>query len=181
MVGHITNKVKISENFHDAKNASHLILPGVGSYASTLRKFKECRMYEQVAKEALESKKPTLGICVGMQIMSTVGDEFGHTMGLDWVPGQVSKISAPKLCLPHIGWNTTRSAQSDFAFLDRKDFYFVHSYAYKKNEFTVATCSYGEEFAAVTKNENIWGAQFHPEKSQYAGFQFLKKFLTTHY
>jgi imidazole glycerol-phosphate synthase subunit HisH len=164
------------------RNASHLILPGVGAYAAAMRKIVERLPLAELDIEVRDRGKPFLGICVGMQVLATRGYEFGEHSGLGWIPGTVRSLNGSELRLPHIGWNdvTWRRPDDLRAGLDETpDFYFLHSYAlFPDNPASiVATSQYGEEFCSIVRSDNIVGVQFHPEKSQRAGMALLRNFL----
>lgn len=174
---------KISREEKDIKNASHLILPGVGSFASSMNKIKQKIPIEVLEKEVLINKKPFLGICVGMQVLAEFGYEFQKSPGLGWVKGNVEKLNTKNLPLPHIGWNNI-NIKKEIKIFDNlqniNDFYFVHSYVLKpKNkENIISTTNYDDiDFCSALNIENIYGVQFHPEKSQKAGQQLIKNFL----
>ena len=126
--------------------------------------------------------KPFLGICVGMQVLSDEGNEFGKKEGLGWISGSVNILDSDNLPLPHVGWNDVdfkveKSIMNGL--LDNKDFYFVHSYYFEalKKENVIATTSYGKNFPSIVNKDNIYGFQFHPEKSQRTGQLILKNFI----
>ena len=134
-------------------------------------------------EQVFTAKKPFLGICVGMQVLATRGEEFGEHEGLDWIPGVVSKMVTCGLPLPHIGWNNVvpRTASPLLQhFEGEPDFYFVHSFVLQaeRPEDVAADCVYGQPFAAAIQRGNISGVQFHPEKSQKAGRQLIQNFLS---
>jgi len=185
MISILTSNVKISNNPSDIKAASHLILPGVGAFATAMEKIHKSIPLKVLQAEVFEKKKPFLGICVGMQVLATVGLEFGKCSGLNWIPGQVDKLRSEDLPLPHIGWNNItfkKPSSVTKRFTPEPDFYFLHSYAYKLEtvdpSYVIATAMYGEEFCAVIEKDNIFGVQFHPEKSQKAGKILLENFLS---
>lgn len=165
--------------------ATHIILPGVGAFADCMQGFMALTgMRAAVEKAVFEDKKPFLGICVGMQMLFQRGHEHGTHAGLGWFDGEVRMISPtdPTLRIPHMGWNTLQVkhenklcegiASGDFA-------YFVHSYAATQCNLAeiLATVDYGGEVVALIGRANIWGAQFHPEKSQAVGLRMLRNFL----
>lgn len=167
------------------KQATHLILPGVGAFAAAMRKLEGLELIDEMKEQVLVQKKPFLGICVGMQILASMGREFEDYPGLGFIQGTVDKIDAESygLRLPHIGWNELNVLQPSalLAHMSRTPiFYFVHSYHFSPVEknVIVATCEYGAEVVAVIEEENIFGVQFHPEKSQHDGLQLLKNFAS---
>lgn len=174
-------RCKVSNNKTDIKNSSHLILPGVGSYSNVMSKINKNLPYDIIQNVTLNKKKPFLGICVGMQILSDFGYEFTKTKGLGWISGEVKKINVKNKRLPHIGWNKIELQKTIplMKGLDKNYFYFVHSYIfrpkYKKN--IISYSSYEKKFVSIISNENIYGIQFHPEKSQVNGLQFLYNFV----
>ena len=164
-------------------NASHIILPGVGAFGSAMRKIKETLPLDTLEQEILTKKKPFLGICVGMQVMASIGVEFGEHSGLGWIEGRVDKMEIKGLPLPHVGWNNVISKKESpllEGLGNDPDFYFVHSYAFnvKNPESQLASTIYGEEFCSVIQHENLFGVQFHPEKSQRTGIKLMKNFLS---
>lgn len=174
--------VYISNKVSDLEKATHFILPGVGSFGGAMERIKKHIPLEALKKEVFVNKKPFLGICVGMQVLANYGNEFGRHEGLGWINGSVEKLEVD-LPLPHMGWNniTIRNEIPLVAGLtDHSDFYFVHSYAFKTEDerLSVATTDYGKEFTSIIRSENIYGVQFHPEKSQQAGKLLLKNFLS---
>lgn len=163
-------------------DATHLVLPGVGAYGAAMARIQRTLPMEAVREAVFAQGKPFLGICVGMQVLSDEGMEFGATDGLGWIPGRVERLEASGLPLPHVGWNDIREERSHpllNGLESTPDFYFVHSYAFQVSEpgDVIATVEYGSRFAAVVGRENVLGVQFHPEKSQRAGAQLLKNFL----
>jgi imidazole glycerol-phosphate synthase subunit HisH len=173
----------ISNDSETIRNASHIILPGVGAFGSAMEKIMTRIEFEVLEDEVINKGKPFLGICVGMQVLSDIGKEYGEHTGFGWIPGVVDKISSNSLPLPHIGWNDIIIKTDNPLFKDLKeyrDFYFVHSYALeaKHEEHVVATTEYGVTFNSIVQRDNIYGIQFHPEKSQKAGQLLLRNFLT---
>ena len=178
----IIDNVKISNDVKEIKNATHLVLPGVGAFGAAMQNIKKYIPLEVLEDEVLQKKKPFLGICVGMQAMASNSLEFGDNQGLNWIPGKVCKLSSANLPLPHIGWNNL-SFKKESEILDgineELDFYFVHSFKYElaNKNFLLATSEYGENFPSIINNENLYGVQFHPEKSQIAGKKLALNFL----
>lgn len=166
----------------DILNATHLILPGVGSFDIAIKKLSESIAIDFLNNEVLNKKKPILGICVGMQIMATNGYENTITNGLGWIEGSVKIIDSKKLSLPQVGWNNLILSKRKYDIvkeIEVKDFYFLNSYYFdvmnKKN--VIAYTSYGIKFPSIIQKNNIVGVQFHPEKSQKAGLQLIKNFI----
>jgi len=177
--------VKISSNIKDINSADKLVLPGQGS-------FKACRdgirnikgMSEELNESVLEKKKPIYGICAGMQLFGTTGYEEEKTPGLNWIEGDVVKInpSPASLKIPHMGWNELNIKNFSVMFRDVKSkshAYFIHSYEFIPKDKKVVSLStnYGKEMVAAVCYENIYGSQFHPEKSQETGIKILTSFL----
>ena len=175
-------EVLISKNPEDLKNADQIILPGVGAFPDGMKNLKALGIIPALEEEVLENKKPFLGICLGMQLLASAGEEYGLTPGLSWIKGRVRKFDVMDgLKIPHIGWNDVSSFPGAKLFngIDSSIFYFVHSYfMVPENSGVVsASCEYGEKFAASVEAGNIFGVQFHPEKSQKSGLKLLKNFL----
>ncbi len=166
--------------------AERIVLPGVGAFADCMRGLNAVPgMVETLREKVLKEGAPFLGICVGMQLLATVGVEFGRHAGLGWIAGEVVKITPedPNLKIPHMGWNEIRKAQSHpllEGIPDRAHAYFVHSFQLKPvlPDDLIATTDYGGPLTAMVGNENIAGTQFHPEKSQAIGIKLLENFLT---
>jgi glutamine amidotransferase len=165
--------------------ADRIVLPGVGAFADCMGGLTRLPgMVEALREAVLVKKVPFLGICVGMQLLATVGREFGDHKGLGWIGGEVVRLTPtdPALKIPHMGWNELRFVKSHplFAGLDGGvHAYFVHSYCFKPADkaHLLATAEYGGAVAAVIGAGNIVGTQFHPEKSQAMGLIFLGNFL----
>lgn len=165
---------------HEIEQSTHLVLPGVGSFEGCMRRLRELHLEEGLSSAA-EKGKPFLGICVGLQVLATRGLEFGVHAGLDLVPGEARPIRATNLRLPHIGWNTCRAINASPLISeheDEVDFYFLHSFhlATEERQHVTAVADYGEEVTAIVQRNNVFGVQFHPEKSQSAGLRLLRRF-----
>ena len=179
----IAGRVILSNDPAEIVRASHLVLPGVGAFGSTMRKMRSALPMELLERTVLIEQKPFLGICVGMQVLASRGLEFGDLAGLGWIAGRVERLEANGLRLPHIGWNDIVCKQAS-PFLDgldsKPDFYFAHSYAFyvENPDHVLATAHYGAEFCSVVRRENVLGVQFHPEKSQRAGLRLANNFLS---
>lgn len=167
------------------RQADRIVLPGVGHYADCAAGLSQRTGVTEALNEAVfRSRRPFLGICVGMQLMADVGREDVETRGLGWIPGAVERItpSDPNLPVPHMGWNTLTDMRDHPLFNGlgpEPHVYFVHSYALKaeKRDHVAARCDYGGKFVAAVARDNLFGAQFHPEKSQKAGQLLLANFL----
>jgi len=165
------------------KDVTHLMIPGVGAYSTAMDHVDALELRAPIRDFAAVGK-PVLGICLGMQVLSTFGEEGGASHGLDLIPGSVSRLQ-PRgdLVLPHVGWNTTRFAVEHPVFRKVKnglDFYFVHSYHFKCADpaHLLATSDYGQDFAAIVGKANVLGFQFHPEKSQSNGLKLIENFCS---
>jgi len=167
------------------KAAERIVLPGVGAFADCMRGLSSIPgMVPMLREKVLKEGAPFLGICVGMQLLATVGREFGDHAGLGWIAGEVVKIKPADTALkiPHMGWNELKIVQRH-KLLDGIESgahaYFVHSYHFVPAlpDDLIATTDYGGTLTAVVGNENIAGTQFHPEKSQATGLKLLSNFL----
>jgi glutamine amidotransferase len=184
--GGLSTSVEVSADPDHVRKASHVVLPGVGAFA-------DCRaglfaldgMVEALHEAVQETAKPFLGICVGMQLMGTLGLEHGEHSGLGWLNGTVRALepSDETLKVPHMGWNELELNNVDHPVLDglsdRPHVYFVHSYHFVCDSpvDVLATVDYGGPITAVVGRDNMVGTQFHPEKSQLAGLNFISNFL----
>lgn len=178
----ITSNVCVSNSEDEINAASHLVLPGVGSFESVISKVRSTLPINLILERICINKTPFLGICVGMQILATSGMEFGEHDGLGIIPGVVDLVKSEGQNLPHVGWNSVNFSSENELFSGIKsgeDFYFVHSYAMmpKNVEHIISTTFYGENFCSAIQHENIFGVQFHPEKSQIAGKKLFTNFL----
>ena len=180
LINRLGYDIKVSNKVEDIKKSSHLILPGVGAFGASIEKIKNNISIELLSDEVKVKKKPFLGICVGMQVLAEKGLEFGSHEGLGWIEGTVEKINAK--VLPHVGWNNIEMKKNSPIFSNIKnasDFYFVNSYAFKvkDNNFIIAETTYENTFCSAVQKENIFGVQFHPEKSQKVGQDIIDNFL----
>ena len=182
LVSFLGYDVIVSNERIEIESATHIILPGVGSFGAAMGKITTQIPLKVLKFEVFNNKKLFLGICVGMQVLMEKGYEHGEHDGLGWIPGTVEKLQVENLPLPHIGWNDIIIKQDSDLFTDLgdiKDFYFVHSYAIKTDDSYILTeTNYGSNFYSSIKKENIYGVQFHPEKSQKAGQKLIQNFLT---
>lgn len=168
--------VSQKEQFIDA---THIILPGVGAFDWAISKLNDSGLRKTLDLLVLEKKIPILGVCVGMQIMATQSEE-GLLNGLNWISGKVLKLDKNKI-LPHMGWNNVYPVTKSDLFNDIKnlEFYFLHSYYYKTEDdkHILTTSKYGSLFTSSICNKNIFGTQFHPEKSHKNGIKILENFI----
>lgn len=167
---------KVTKNAEDLRAADRLILPGVGAFPDAMRMLCESGLVEVIKEEV--QKKPLLGICLGMQMLFEKGYEFEETEGLGLIKGSVKLMTPENLPIPHIGWNELE-LNKPCKLLEKggEYVYFVHSYAADcPSENVAAYCDYGMKVPALVFNGNVYGAQFHPEKSGEAGLEMLKKF-----
>lgn len=176
--------VAIARSEADVAQASKLILPGVGAFDYAMESFRDSGMYEAATRRVVEDRVPVLGICVGMQMMASRSEE-GTAAGLGWVNGVVRKFDttqfAQRTHLPHMGWNDVHPTKSSHLFegLEKEArFYFLHSFYFECENpgDTLATAEYGSEFACAVNHENVYGVQFHPEKSHEFGARLLRNF-----
>jgi len=163
--------------------STHLVLPGVGAFSSGMRRLRESGLTESLLSHVNSLNRPILGICLGMQMLTNVSYEFGSYAGLGLIRGHVEKLpnEAPVLDLPHIGWSEVTYAPNMtlFSGIDQlSDFYFLHSFHVSvEQNCRIATARHGINFVAALEVDNIFGTQFHPEKSQTNGLRLLKNFV----
>ena len=174
-------QLKIIQGNFNPNNFDKIILPGQGAYATLISNLIKLKIIRPL-KQYLDDNKSYLGICVGMQILSDEGHEDQITKGLGIISGKIKKFSNKKLIIPHMGWNTIRVNKADPIVkknLNEKDFYFVHSYIYKNinKENILGLTTYGKNFPSIINKGNIYGVQFHPEKSHKNGLKLIKNFI----
>lgn len=187
-IGNVYDILKIDYKIIDLPNellqCTKIILPGVGAFDETMETLNKSGFRVELEKMVIHQKIPVLGICVGMQILSNGSDE-GRLSGLGWIPGRVKKFDKSilngKPKLPHLGWNSVEIKKNDsiLSGVDAEEgFYFIHSYYFEcLHEVDILTTTkYGLNFASSIKSDNIFGMQFHPEKSHQNGIQLLKNF-----
>lgn len=163
----------------DLISAEKIVLPGVGAFSPAIKRLRETGFVE-ILRERINDGVPLLGICLGMQLLMSGSEENGNSKGLDFIKGKVTKLTGDQK-IPHMGWNTLdfeRATPLNKGIETGKYAYFVHSYFCSPEDFNVVTSRtrYGESFASIIEHENIYGMQFHPEKSQQTGLQLLKNF-----
>ena len=171
----------ISGNPKSIKHTSHLVLPGQGAFETCINGLKSIPgMLEELSNYTLEQKKPFFGICVGMQLLANNSEENGNHAGLGWIEGTIRKLPSKNLKMPHMGWNSIKVLNNNFKITPKEaDYYFVHSYYFdcKHQENILAETNYGINFPSIVCKENIYGFQFHPEKSSDQGLDIIKSFL----
>ena len=171
-------KNHVSDNPDELNKSSKIIIAGVGSFDNFILKLEQNNIIDELKYQLIEKEKPFLGICVGMQILLEKSEE-GLKQGVGLIKGEVKKFSSDlNIRIPHMGWNYVKiKKRNDLINLNNQIFYFVHSYYPKVNEENIlATTNYGEEFPCIIGKKNIFGVQFHPEKSQKFGKDLLEKF-----
>ena len=177
--------VKVSSDVNDIKKSDKIVLPGQGSFKACKAGIDNIKgLQTELNESVLIKKKPIYGICAGMQLFATKGHEEETTLGLNWIAGEVNKLDlgASKLKIPHMGWNELKIKNNSKVFKDITDedhAYFIHSYEFIPEEKKVIslTSNYGKEVMAAVSLKNIFGSQFHPEKSQKTGMKILTNFL----
>ncbi len=175
---------KIVSTPKELDNYDKIILPGVGSFKKAMKLLKENNWINSININVKERKKYLFGICLGMQLLASESEEFGKTKGLELIKGKIKFLGnlGCKLKIPQIGWNSI-FIKKEHKFLkgvtNNMDFYFVNSYAFVPEEksFEIAKTNYDIDFCSIISKENIFGAQFHPEKSSKAGRKILENFL----
>jgi len=174
----------LSSKVADLERADRLILPGVGAYADGMANLRARGLVEPLTHLVVRRRRPVLGICLGFQLMARESSEFGRHEGLGWIDATVHRfdVKAQGLRLPHVGWNGVIQAKPGVLFSEIPEdglLYFVHSYTMRcaSAEIVTGLCDYGGPFVAAIEQDNIFGTQFHPEKSQLHGLKLLKNFL----
>ena len=170
----------ITSKVEEIEKADKIILPGVGAFGDASKKLKESGL-DKVVIEQAKKGKPLLGVCLGMQMLFDKSYEYGEYQGLSLIKGQVEYIDIPKeYKIPHIGWNALKFVKQSplLKYINEGDcVYFVHSYCAKNcNESLVATAEYHLDITAIVQKDNVFGCQFHPEKSGEVGLKILKAF-----
>ena len=178
--------VEVTSNLNKIKSSDKVVLPGQGSFKSCVDALNNIKgLVDTLNEFALGKKKPLLGICVGLQMFADVGHEEIETKGLGWISGKVSKIDNQndKFKLPHIGWNEIEIIKESKIFKNidnRSHMYFVHSYEFIPSDKNVisSTTDYASNIVCSVEKENIFGTQFHPEKSDKIGLRIIENFIT---
>ena len=176
-----SKNVSIGNNDNNILNATHIFLPGVGSYSQVMQNVKNRVNIKLLKKKLLGNEAMFLGICVGMQVLSDYGYENDKSEGLSLIKGSVKKMETKEV-LPHVGWNSinlNKNSKLLNQIPNKSDFYFTHSYSYhlEDNSSVISNTNYGLSFPSIINKFNIYGTQFHPEKSQSNGIKLIKNFL----
>lgn len=175
-------EVRVTSKAQEVADAQAVVLPGVGAFGACMQSLETSGLVDSVVSAA-RSGRPFLGICVGMQLLFDESDEFGPIAGLGILPGRVERLRARDVPIPHMGWNEVEIRECGQVLEETRNgsyFYFVHSYAAHPadDSLTAATTRYGgESIVAAVRRENVFGTQFHPEKSQQSGIRLLRGFV----
>ena len=177
--------IEVTSDLNNIKSSDKIVLPGQGSFKSCVEALNKIKGLTDTLNEfVINDKKPLLGICVGLQMFADIGYEGTETKGLGWISGKVSKIDNQngKFKLPHIGWNQINIVKDSKIFQNIENnshMYFVHSYEFVPNDKDVisATTSYSSNIVCSVEKENIFGTQFHPEKSDKIGLRIINNFI----
>ena len=177
-------RLRISDKEEEIDNADVIILPGVGAFEACVNNLKERSLIPILNEQLLIKKKPILVICVGMQLLASLSEENGEHEGLGWIEGRVKKLQLPEqFAVPHVGWNDVIMKKDSPIFnrnSQNSNFYFDHSYSFNCDEkYIVGYCNYGVKVTAAVQHENIFGVQFHPEKSQTSGLKLFRGFFNS--
>jgi glutamine amidotransferase len=184
MMKKIGAPARVSSNPADILSAEKLVLPGIGAFDQGIQSLRERGLIDILSKRVLNDEIPVIGVCLGMQLLGRASEE-GTEKGLGWVPATTRGFRNTPHCenlrVPHMGWNEAHARGTDPIMEDlhnKPRFYFVHSYhvVCENTDDIVATTPYGIEFTSILRHRNIWGAQFHPEKSHRFGMQLLTNF-----
>ena len=174
-------EVFISGNPRTIKNSTHIVLPGQGAFDTCMNGLRDTPgMLEEINNFVIDKKKPFFGICVGMQLLADNSEENGNHLGLGWISGTIKKLPSKTLKMPHMGWNSIKLVNKNTNIKPKEtDYYFVHSYYFdcKNIENILAETNYGINFPSIVNKENIYGLQFHPEKSSDQGLDIIGDFL----
>ncbi len=163
------------------RKSERLILPGVGAFGDAMENIKKIGA-DRAILEAVKAGKPLLGLCLGLQLLFSRSEEFGNHLGLNLIPGKVRRFQDSALPVPHVGWNQIEDIRTNPLLENISGgsyFYFVHSYFAEPDSdaHVLSWTTYGERFCSIANRGSVWGAQFHPEKSQDVGKQLLRNFL----
>jgi len=173
-------KCNITSSLDEIKLSDKILIPGVGAYSDAVDALHELKLFEEIQELVLVKKKPILGICLGMQLLANSSEESSDKEGFGFIDTQCKRFECD-LKIPHVGWNDIEVVNKDSLLfknvLNHSDFYFVHSYHFDENiDEKSSVVDYGYKFTSSIEKDNIFGVQFHPEKSQKYGLEILKNF-----
>ena len=171
---------RVTSSPEEVRQAKAIVLPGVGAFRDCIHELTRLKLLDTIIK-SIQDGKPYLGICLGLQILFTESEEFGHYEGMNIFPGRVIRFSNPTLKVPHMGWNSLNFQKNSpiFEGIDNRSFfYFVHSYYVIPDDTSIVsgTTDYGLNFTSMIWKDNVFACQFHPEKSQTVGLKILHNF-----
>jgi glutamine amidotransferase len=181
-LAHVGARVSVTHDHDELDECDGLVLPGVGAFPKAMRNLRELGLAELI-RARVEDGTPLLGICLGMQLLFDRSEERGATPGLGLIAGEVTRLQADGLRIPHIGWNEVRFERPSPLLAGLPDrgcpFYHVHSFAARPTDHdtVVGTCEYGEQFVTCVGRGSVFGVQFHPEKSSLNGLRMLDSFV----
>ena len=177
----INAEIQISSDPRSLRESSHVVLPGQGAFKTCIDGIQKISgMQDQLNEFVTIKKKPFFGICVGMQLLAEISEENGIHQGFGWIKGRIKKIPSKKIKMPHMGWNKIKVVNSHpFIKPEETDYYFVHSYYFDclNKQDIVAETQYGINFTSIVNKENVYGCQFHPEKSSIQGLKIIEDFI----
>ena len=180
-LNNINAEIQISSDPKSLKESSHVVLPGQGAFKTCMDGIKKISgMQDQLNEFVKIKKRPFFGICVGMQLLAEISEENGIHQGLGWVKGKIKKLPSEKIKMPHMGWNKIKVVNTQSLMKPKEtDYYFVHSYYFDclNKQDIVAKTKYGINFTSIVNKENVYGCQFHPEKSSTQGLNIIKDFI----
>ena len=176
-IKYLGHKPTVSSDFSVKDNFDFIVLPGVGSFENAMKNLKKNELDNIIREQVIVKETPILGICLGMHLFAEMGTEPKPVKGLGLIKGIVTEMDLSNEFLPHIGWNDIQCKNNNFKEFDKKDFYFVHKYSFQPenlSDIIMTVEVQKKEFIASVRNKNIFGTQFHPEKSQKDGLNLLK-------
>ena len=183
-VANLTNtntEIQISSDPRSLKESSHVVLPGQGAFKTCMDGIQKIPgMQDQLNEFVAIKKRPFFGICVGMQLLADTSEENGTHHGFGWISGKIKKLPSIKIKMPHMGWNKIKVVNNNPLIKpEETDYYFVHSYYFDclNKQDIIAETEYGINFASIVNKENVYGCQFHPEKSSFQGLNIIKDFI----
>jgi len=180
-LNNINADILISNDPNVIKDSTHVVLPGQGAFKSCMQGLSKISgILDTLYNFAVIKKKPFLGICVGMQLLALDSEENGNHKGLGWINGHIKKLPSKNIKMPHMGWNSIKLKNNQLKIKPLEaDYYFVHSYYFDcvNKEDILAETVYGLNFTSIVAKENIYGVQFHPEKSSNQGLEIIKQFI----